>query len=813
MAIPRDLLTRLIPLCYGSRLRLFFNPSRYRSTSLSFLANIVQDICHAFCLILFWLTLALASSPFALCQVFRPPLPASATAAPISPNVNQPIRAARPNAPDSEHVFIESVTQEADGPMRHLRGMVRVETTDMLMRADEVDYNADTGDVQARGHVHFENFTRGEKIDCDRADYNIDSELGKFYVVTGTSVPVIHTRPGLLTTTNPFYFEAQWAEKMNDRYILHDGFLTDCLLPRPWWRLRSPVFDVIPGQRAIAHHAWFYLLRFPIFYAPVFYKSLEKEPRKSGFIIPTIGNSSTRGPELSYGYYWAINRSFDLLYRGQYYVNAGLSQHVDVRGDINANTSFNLRVDGVNDTRNLNPPASGAEIVARAKTTLGDGWEARGELNYLTSFAFVQYYTESFNEAVFSETHSVGFIDKHFQDFAVYVVAQRNVNFQSTAPGDEISIRKLPEVEFRERDHELHLGTQPFWVSFQAAAGLDSRSQPLFQTRQFVPRTDFAPHVSTAFHWKGINLVPTFGIRETSYGSSVGPTGTFVSQNVLRNSRDFTADLIFPSLERVFKAPTWMGDKVKHVIEPRVTYKNVSGIDNFGQIIRFDDTDILSDTNQVEFSLTNRLLTKDKNGTVTDFLSWELAYERYFDPTFGGALIPGVRNAVQSVLDLTGYSFLDGIRHSSPVVSVLRVQHTRMGLEWRADYDPVLHRLVNSSASVDYRLNQYFISLGNTDLKTDPVLAPTANQFRGTIGYGQDNRRGWGGAFSVYYDLLKGAMQYSQTQVTYNTDCCGLSIQYRRFNLGTRDESMYRFSFSISNIGTFGTLKRQERLF
>jgi LPS-assembly protein len=103
--------------------------------------------------------------------------------------------------------------------------------------------------------------------------------------------------------------------------------------------------------------------------------------------------------------------------------------------------------------------------------------------------------------------------------------------------------------------------------------------------------------------------------------------------------------------------------------------------------------------------------------------------------------------------------------------------------------------------------------LGQTSLNTDTALAPIANQIRGTIGYGENNRRGWGGAFGAYYDLHTGSVQFVQAQVTYNTDCCGFNVQYRRFNLGTRDESMYRFSFAISNIGTFGSLNRQERMF
>jgi LPS-assembly protein len=256
-----------------------------------------------------------------------------------------------------------------------------------------------------------------------------------------------------------------------------------------------------------------------------------------------------------------------------------------------------------------------------------------------------------------------------------------------------------------------------------------------------------------------------------------------------------------------------MGAQFKHVIEPRVTYTNVAGISNFDKIIRLDDTDILSNTNQVEFSLTNRLLAKDKNGTVTDFFTWQMWYDRYFDPTFGGAVDPGERNVVQAILDLTGYSFLNGLRHSSPVVNSVRLQQGRLGLDWRLDYDPLLHRIVNSSASANWRLRQYFLNLGHTDLRAPSVLAPTANQFTGTIGYGENNRRGWGAAFGIYYDMLKGLVDFTQFQVTYNTDCCGASLQYRRFNLGSRDESIYRFSFSISNIGTFGSLPRQERMF
>ena len=745
-------------------------------------------------------------------QIYRPSLPAPIPQSATSTNPDQKLQIAHPGAPDAEHVHVESVTQDADGVMRHLRGAVRLETSDMLLKADELDYNTDTGDAQARGHVHFEHYARGEKLDCDHADYNVSTETGKFYDVSGTATPRIQARKGLLVTQTPFYFQGKWAERLQDHYILHDGFLTDCVLPAAWWRLRGPTFLVIPGDHAIARNSWFYLKGIPLVYFPYFYKSLKKEPRRSGLLIPNFGNSSTRGKVIGAGYFWAINRSYDLTYRVRYFTLAGFAHHVEFEGDPDQRTTLDVILDATKDRRPLIPSASGAQIAAHFKSDLGDGWLARGEVDYITSFAFRQQFTESFNEAVFSETHSVGFVTKHWADFGITGAVQQNVDYQSTTPNDDVTVRKLPEVDFSQREHQIDVNGWPIWYSFNSSAGLLDRIQPLFQTRQFVDRLDFAPRVTTALHLGGLQIVPSVGIRETSYGSSFSSPDVVRGQDVLRSSQDANVVLILPSLERVFKAPSWIGAKMKHVIEPRVTYQYTTGVNNFAQIIHFDENDVVTNTNQVRFSLANRLLAKDKNGVITDFITWQLWYDRYFDPTFGGAIIPGQRNVFQNSLDLTGYAFLDGYRHSSPVVSVVRLQ-SKVGLEWRSDYDPLLHRLVDSSLSVDGRVKLYHLSITHTQLNTDPILAPPATQLRGLISYGNETRRGLSVGFQAYYDYLKGVLDYSQAEVTYNTDCCGLSIQYGRFNIGTRDETQLHVSFAISNIGSFGTLQRQQRIF
>ncbi len=123
------------------------------------------------------------------------------------------------------------------------------------------------------------------------------------------------------------------------------------------------------------------------------------------------------------------------------------------------------------------------------------------------------------------------------------------------------------------------------------------------------------------------------------------------------------------------------------------------------------------------------------------------------------------------------------------------------------------HNISNSSVSVDGRIQKYFFGIGHALIRTDPVLLPPADQVSFMFGYGNANSKGWNYRFDMHYDYRASMLQYWQAYVTYNTDCCGISVQYRRFSLGTRDDSQVQVAFAISNVGTFGTLKKQERIF
>jgi LPS-assembly protein len=277
--------------------------------------------------------------------------------------------------------------------------------------------------------------------------------------------------------------------------------------------------------------------------------------------------------------------------------------------------------------------------------------------------------------------------------------------------------------------------------------------------------------------------------------------------------------------------------------------------------LRFDARDILSNTNEVEYAIINRLYSKRISEEPEDcvpsgmsslrigapgeqvqpweriytpenipcsagprsreIVSWEIAQKYFLDPDFGGALVTGRRNVLTTTADFSGIAFLTGPQHLSPIISRLRVQtSTQADAEWDFDYDFKKSRVNASTVLVNYHVGDFTFGGGDAFVQALPGIINTTavqkdfNQFRMLFGYGHPNKRGFSGASSFGFDSNLGFLQYGTVQTTYNWDCCGVTLEYRRFALGSvRNENQFRFSFTLANVGSFGNLRKQERLY
>lgn len=218
---------------------------------------------------------------------------------------------------------------------------------------------------------------------------------------------------------------------------------------------------------------------------------------------------------------------------------------------------------------------------------------------------------------------------------------------------------------------------------------------------------------------------------------------------------------------------------------------------------------------------------------VKEVLSWEFAQKYFLDPTFGGALITGQRNVLATTEELTGIAFLTEPRHLSPLISRLRIATgTHTDTEWDSDYDFQLGRINASTLLLNYNAGPFTFGAGDAFLQipqttppsvTEGKCSPTTGvsqitckfqQFRISLGYGGLTRRGFSAAGSFGFDSETHHLQFATAQTTYNWDCCGITLEYRRYAIANvRNENLYRFTFSLANIASFGNLRRQERLY
>ena len=520
-------------------------------------------------------------------------------------------------AVSTEEVTIEADQQEKIGDTYHLRGHVHIHFRQFDVRADEITYDAKTGDITAVGHLIFDGGPNDLHIEGSRATYNARREVGKFYDVVGTTGAKIRGKHVLLTSSNPFAFSGRLVEKAGKyRIIVNEGMVTSCTLQNPKWTFSAHKIDVIVGENAKLYHATFRLRRIPIFYFPFATLPVEKVGRQSGFLIPSIGQSSRKGTIIGDSVYWAINRSMDLTLGAEYWSARGWAQHGDFRAKPSETSFLNVKFFGVQDRGYGNPSQDqgGEEATLNGEAALKHGIRGVASLDYLSSYVFRLAFSETFTQAVNSEVNSTAFLSKVHDGFFFNGYAARYQNYQSTTPGDVITILHAPSIDLNSVDHKL--GASPFYASYDIALQGVSRREPGFVTNNLVGRFDIYPQIGLPFHLGGWDFRPGVALRDTYYTqeltSNAGvPTPGNVGVN--RQAIEATFDVRPASLSKVFAKPIF-NHKVKHVIEPRVTYRYVSGVDNFQNIIRFDARDIQSDTNEIEYGVVNRIFARRNTG-------------------------------------------------------------------------------------------------------------------------------------------------------------------------------------------------------
>jgi LPS-assembly protein len=792
-----------------------------------------------------------------------------------------PVAEPEPEPPGGTPVQFDADRQSRVGDVLTLEGQVVVHYRGYILHADKVVYHQFTSVVEADGHLQLEGGPNGVLVNASHGDMRLNMHTARFYNVTGSQG--LHTagRSNVYTSSTPFQFTARvLLQVADDRFRLIDGTMTNCTFPRPDWQVIARAIN-LDNREASTKSSFFELLGIPVFYLPYLRHEIDDTGRASGFLIPVLSNSSIKGFILGEQFYWAINRSMDMVVGAEYFSKRGWAPNGDFRykgRDVdhlivrwnalldrgveqeigNTITTTSARTESTfprfdASQIKLQPGATipgptgfkrvnqgGVDVVADGRKDFTPHLYAAGVAEYLSSYLYRLVFNDNFSQAISSQVASDVGITYNRNGKIPSVSLGRFETFASSVNGDEARILHLPSVRFDVLDRPLL--SSPLYWGFGSSVAYLSRSEPRFHARN-VGRLDVNPHLSLPFHLDGWSFVPSAAIRNTSYTISQTPdlsdlrhgVPTINHEGLNRFDVEAGLDLRPPALERDFILAHW-NRVVRHVIEPELTYRYVAGIGaKAPDVLLVDTTDIATNTNQAGFSLTQRFYVGSRNpkpcpdepasaskcsSQPREWASWQIAQNVFIDPAFGGALISGRRNVFDATLDMSAVAFLTEPRNLAPVTSRMRFEAVdNLRVEWDLDYDPRRGQLNSDNLYAGYSFGRTTIGIGHALLNAVDESRGSAStiksqQLQPFITIGKQSGPGFNFAANGGYDFVLGQIQYAGVQANYNWDCCGLTVGYRRFQLGSvRDETQYLYSFTLANFGSVGDIRRSNSIF
>lgn len=795
-----------------------------------------------------------------------------------TPNVNplttdQPVQR-RPSTQGAvqgtatDQIEVTSTKQSGSGPenarVAVYEGNVDVRIGTYRLQADKVTVYEAENRVVAEGSVVFDQADI-QRITGSRSEWNYRTKLGYFVDSTGFTN---QTQDG-----TRIYFTADRVERVSlDTIVATNVQVTACDEDVPKWSFHASKARIKTGDRVRVYSPKLRLKDIPVFYMPYASVSIKPRDRASGFLTPTFGGSGAKGVRLSTAYYQTLGRSADFTFRSDIYAQRGLGFGGDLRTRANSRSYLNFGFYAVKDRifgpeeDEAHPDQGGSSIYVDGVHYFKNGFIAAADVNITSNLAFRQVFSDNIQQAISPEETSQVFVNKDHDEYSFNFLARGQVTSLTNA---RIRIRQLPSVSIDKRPTILSfLKKLPVYFSFSGAAEGVSRKETVEDLAQFiidvggnpivspsiVQRLDLHPRFELPLTFAGWNLTASGAGRVTFYSNSLDPaTRDVLSRNITRSYGEFELDVRPPAFAKDFRHGDG-GFWFRHVIEPYVQYRKISGINDFNRIIRFDYNDAVADTNEIEFGIANRFFTRRSTENVADVPVKEIEgrerpllssqpYEAltitvrgkyFFDPFFGGALIPGQRNQFYPINTLSGFVYGGVPRRFSPINVDARYRPRRnLFVDVRSDLDTRGGGM--RSLSTTFGLTRSLVQIFQSFYYTRAIeLVPSLARFQDNRGLGLEagtlrgsqwspsvfigNReRGLFGGASFFFDFQKrpgrgdSSLINSTITLGHSWDCCAVTTQFSSWNVGLRKENRVVFSFRLNGIGTFGTEQIGQR--
>jgi LPS-assembly protein len=717
----------------------------------------------------------------------------------------------------------------------HLVGGVELDFQDTKVYAEEVWIYTDEHRAVATGNVVF---TQGEsRISADRAEFDTRTRLGVFHNATGmaklqpdessgrsTSVAV----PPISGQDTDVYFFGDTVERIGTKkYRITNGGFTTCVQPTPRWILNAGTVILNIDHYTMLRQVLFRVKGVPLLYLPVLYYPTKEEGRATGFLLPTYGSTTVRGQTIHNAFFWAINRSHDATILHDWFSKTGQGVGSEYRYNVGAGSDGNIRAYFLNERQTTYTRADGSlstvpatrsyEFKGGASQRLPGGLRARGRVDYFSSITTMQTFNTNIYDTSRSQRSVGGNVVGSWGSYSLNGTLDRSEYFYSTT-SSTIS-GNAPRVALSRGERPLVAGSPVYFSVSSEYANLIRESRSGTVTRDSsTNRFDVSSRIRYPFkRWQWFTVNTSVNWRDTFYTRSLDPTATdpvsdqtlIVDDNLNRQYVTVQAEAVGPIFNRIWDTPgIGYATRIKHTIEPFLRVERTSGIDEFDRIIRSDGSDyVVGGATRYAYGVNNRIYAKrgiGQAGRAQEIISVGLNQSYYTDELLAqsdGEYGSSTTGAPPS-------------RFSPLSLSVRATPSESWDSTLRAEIDARHRELRTLSIAGRYNFagrvqtsaqwTQRFFIAGLSGFSSGRVDRDLSVSARAQM---PDSRLG--GAYSLNYDALRSRLLQQKLSVFYNSQCCGVAVEYQTFNFsgvsgaGVPLDRRFFVSFTLAGLGNF----------
>ncbi|MBI5189586.1 MAG: LPS-assembly protein LptD [Nitrospirae bacterium] len=653
-------------------------------------------------------------------------------------------------------------------------GNVTISQGGSALTADSVKLDELTGDAEAAGGARL--VTGRNVLFAESLKVNFNTSLG------------VIEKGSLFIEQQNFHVTGESLERVSEEeYRVTGGGLTTCDADNPFWRVTADELDVRMDRDVRAKGVVMRLKGVPVFYTPYAWFPLLK-PRTTGFLLPSMGYSSTEGFRFADNFYWAASDNLDLTIGADVRARRGVGASAELRYAHDKDTGTNARAYFLDDRKDKKERYN---LSLKHQQVINDTLSGRVDVN-LSDRQFYRDLTETARERTQRSIDSNVFATNRWDWGRAYLFGQYTLGLDQN---NDVIVQRLPEAGVNVVKQRI--GGTPLYFDMDAAGAY-------FHKKNGVSggRLDLFPKVSGAFNIGGVNFSPRIGYRETVYSLSGNEKAGLDEERGLIG----LGATLQTGFYRLFTFDEGLFEGVRHTVEPVLAYNYVARRGGT-EFAKFDGVDTLGRRNLVSYSVVNRFVLKYRDGGETprvDYLTVKLSQ---FHDMHGDHTLSGVKRAFSTLYGETVYK-AGGFM--------------TLNNDFRFDFYGGSFRSVNTDITFDDSEGRWSLTLGQrfstdaeetfiapsrfdfftptTDFMSDFVVASRQEGERLnflTVDGSVRVSKYWQVAGRAWYDVHTETFRETGVSVTYSSQCWGFTTGY----VNRPGERQVMFTINLKGLG------------